>query len=114
KAGGRSTRKRTRFLEKWWPDAGQPGSRAAKVAKSAKLADLNADQAHLFEALRQWRLDLAQEASKPAYTVLTDASLIEIAQQRPTTIGALASVRGVGASKLDQFGAGILRVVADN
>ncbi|MFW2513089.1 ATP-dependent helicase [Demequina sp. SO4-13] len=112
KAGGRATRKRTRFLERWWPEAGRPPQRRAKAA--GKIADLDADQAHLFEALRAWRLELAQESSKPAYTVLTDASLVEIAQQRPATIGALASVRGVGASKLDLFGAQILRVVADN
>lgn len=112
KAGGRASRKRTRFLERWWPEAGRTPTRRAKAA--GKVADLDADQAHLFEALRAWRLDLASESSKPAYTVLTDASLVEIAQQRPSTIGALASVRGVGASKLDQFGAQILRVVADN
>ncbi len=112
KAGGRATRKRTRFLERWWPDAARPRQGRAKGA--AKAADLDADQAHLFEALRAWRLELAQESSKPAYTVLTDASLVEIAQQRPQTVGQLAAVRGVGASKLDQFGAQILRVVADN
>ncbi|MFN3866941.1 MAG: ATP-dependent helicase [Demequina sp.] len=112
KAGGRGTRKRTRFLERWWPEVARP--RQGRAKSSAKLADLDADQAHLFEALRTWRLDLAQESSKPAYTVLTDASLVEIAQQRPSTMGALAAVRGVGASKLDQFGAQILRVVSDN
>src|SRR5690554_6924005 len=115
KVGGRASRKRTRFLEKWWPQLGRPARAGApKPTKKAALAELNADQAHLFEALRQWRLDLSQEASKPAYTVLTDASLIQIAQERPSTMGALGRIRGVGASKLDQFGAQILRVVADN
>lgn len=115
KAGGRASRKRTRFLEKWWPELGRPARGGApKPTKAVALADLTADQAHLFDALRQWRLDLSQEASKPAYTVLTDASLIQIAQQRPATMGALGTIRGVGASKLDQFGAQILRVVADN
>lgn len=112
KTGGRATRKRTRFLERWWPEATRPRQR--RSGSGARSADLDADQAHLFEALRAWRLELAQESSKPAYTILTDASLVEIAQQRPATIGALASVRGVGASKLDQFGAQILRVVTDN
>lgn len=115
KAGGRASRKRTRFLEKWWPEPGRPARTGApKPTKQAALADLNADQAHLFEALRNWRLDLSQESSKPAYTVLTDVSLIQIAKERPSTMGELAKVRGVGSSKLDQFGAQILRVVADN
>lgn len=115
KVGGKATRKRTRFLDKWWPEPGRsPRVGKPKLTKDQTLAELNADQAHLFEALRAWRLELAQEASKPAYTVLTDASLIQIARERPSTMGELGKVRGVGASKLDQFGAQILRVVADN
>ncbi|MFV0633458.1 ATP-dependent helicase [Demequina sp.] len=112
KVGGRATRKRTRFLEKWWPEAARP--KAVRVSRQQKLEGLNADQAHLFEALRQWRLGVAQEASKPAFTVFADPTLIDIAIARPRTLGELAGINGVGAVKLDQFGAQVLRVVADN
>ncbi|GIG55357.1 ATP-dependent helicase [Demequina activiva] len=112
KSGGRATRKRTRFLEKWWPQAARPATRRASRAE--RLEGLDADQAHLFEALRQWRLGVAQEASKPAFTVFADPTLIDIAVQRPRTRGELAQINGVGAVKLDQFGAQVLRVVADN
>lgn len=112
KSGGRSTRKRTRFLEKWWPEAARPASRRASRAQ--RLDSLDADQAHLFEALRQWRLGVAQEASKPAFTVFADPTLIDIAIQRPRTRGELAQINGVGAVKLEQFGAQVLRVVAEN
>lgn len=109
--GGKATRKRTRFLEKWWPDA-----MAVKSQRAPKrtVHDLDADAAHLFEALRAWRLAHAQEQSKPAFTILVDTSLIAIAQRRPTTLGELAAVPGIGASKLDAYGAEILRIVADN
>jgi len=112
KAGARSNRKRTRFLERWWPEAARP--RTARVSRSQRLESLDADQAHLFEALRAWRLGVAQEASKPAFTVFTDPTLIDIATTRPTTLGELAGVNGVGAVKLEQFGAAVLRIVADN
>ncbi len=109
--GGKATRKRTRFLEKWWPDA-----MAVKRPRAAKrtVHDLDANAAHLFDALKAWRLAHAQEQSKPAFTILVDTSLIAIAQNRPSTLGELATVPGIGASKLDTYGAEILRIVADN
>lgn len=112
KSGGRATRKRTRFLEKWWPETARPAARRASRAQ--RLDSLDADQAHLFEALRQWRLGVAQEASKPAFTVFADPTLIDIAIHRPRTRGELAQINGVGAVKLEQFGAQVLRVVAEN
>ncbi|MCB2412068.1 ATP-dependent DNA helicase UvrD2 [Demequina sp. TTPB684] len=109
KEGGRATRKRTRFLEKWWPDAGASAQR--RVPRAA-AHDLDADEAKLFEALKAWRLELAQATSKPAFTVLVDSSLVAIARNRPQTLGELAKVHGVGASKLERYGADILRLVA--
>lgn len=111
--GGRSTRKRTRFLEKWWPDAGVP-ARAAKTKTSAKLKDLDVDQLRLFDALKRWRLAIAQEAGRPAFTVLVDTSLVAIATARPGTLGDLAKVPGIGSSKLDQYGVQILDIVAEH
>lgn len=109
--GGKASRKRTRFLEQWWPDA-RPA--ASSKAARATAQELDADAAHLFEALKAWRLEHAQAVSKPAFTVLVDTSLVAIALQRPQTLGELASVHGVGASKLEKYGAEILRVVAEN
>ena len=105
--GGRATRKRTRFLEHEWPDP-----RAPRRKKPTALADLGAADAALFESLREWRLEHARAQDKPAFTVLVDSSLAQIARDRPTTLGALASIRGVGAAKIDRYGAEILALVA--
>lgn len=109
KEGGRATRKRTRFLEKWWPDA-----QAAPTRRTQRTAahDLNGDEAKLFDALKAWRLELAQSTSKPAFTILVDTALVAIARHRPQTLGELAQVHGVGATKLDRYGADILEIVA--
>ncbi len=109
--GGKATRKRTRFLERWWPDA-RPAQRQRQSKATAH--DLDADAAQLFDALKAWRLERAKENSKPAFTVLVDTSLVTIAQHRPQTLGELAKVHGVGASKLESYGAEILRVIAEN
>ncbi len=107
--GGKATRKRTRFLEKWWPDA-----RPAQQQRAARATshDLDVDELKLFEALKAWRWEHAQADAKPAFTVLVDSSLISIARSRPQTLGELAKVHGVGATKLDRYGLEILEVVA--
>lgn len=109
--GGRATRKRTRFLEQWWPDA-----RAASPARVAKASshDLDAKGAALFEDLKAWRLAHAQADAKPAFTVLVDTTLVAIAHERPATLGALARIHGIGASKLDRYGAELLAIVASH
>ena len=54
---------------------------------------------------------MAREHGVPAYTVLHDSSLHEIASLQPDNLTALRGVSGVGATKLDRYGAAILEVV---
>lgn len=66
----------------------------------------------LFQALRARRLELAKEQGVPPYVIFHDATLAEIATRRPHDLTALAEVPGVGASKLERYGAAFLAVVA--
>jgi DNA helicase-2/ATP-dependent DNA helicase PcrA len=66
----------------------------------------------LFERLREWRSGVATAASVPAYVVFTDATLVAIAETLPADEGALAQVSGVGATKLQKYGADVLAVLA--
>ena len=109
RAQGKATRKRTRFLAQQWPEVRV--SAVKRQAASAKLADLDASQVRLFEALKEWRIGVAKAGSKPAFTVLVDVSLVQIARDRPKTLGELAKVNGIGASKLESYGADILEIV---
>jgi DNA helicase-2/ATP-dependent DNA helicase PcrA len=47
----------------------------------------------------------------PAYVVFTDATLVAIAEQRPTDPAALVAIAGIGAGKLDKFGTEVLRLL---
>jgi ATP-dependent DNA helicase RecQ len=47
----------------------------------------------------------------PAYVVLHDSTLAEIARRRPADLAALAGVPGIGARKLERYGAGLLEVI---
>jgi DNA helicase-2/ATP-dependent DNA helicase PcrA len=67
--------------------------------------------AALFDELRAWRLARAQEAAQPAYCVFTDATLTAIAEVRPTSSAELAAIAGIGARKLERYGAEVLALV---
>ena len=70
------------------------------------------DQATLrFMALKAWRAEVAREHNLPAYVVFHDATLAEMAREDPATLDALGGISGVGAKKLQAYGAEILRVL---
>ncbi len=69
--------------------------------------------ADLFERLRALRLAIAKEEGVPAYVVFTDATLIEVASERPTTDVALLRIPGVGPKRFARFGERFLRLLRE-
>jgi superfamily II DNA helicase RecQ len=63
------------------------------------------------ERLRRWRSDRSREDAVPAYVVLHDATLRELAAIRPRTRGELATVKGFGPVKLERYGDDLLAVL---
>jgi ATP-dependent DNA helicase RecQ len=81
-----------------------PGKKAArKAAATATLGEGSGDHA-LFEALRARRSALAKAQAVPAYVILPDRSLLEMARAKPTTLTAMGSIHGVGDVKLKLYG----------
>jgi ATP-dependent DNA helicase RecQ len=72
----------------------------------------SADSA-LFEALRAWRRERAAREDVPAFVVLHDSTLLALAAARPRDRAALAEVPGIGAAKLERFGAELLAVMEE-
>ena len=66
----------------------------------------------LLAALKARRRALADAAGVPAYVIFPDRTLIEMASRRPATLDDLAGITGVGAVKLERFGAAFLAVIA--
>jgi len=79
------------------------GRKAASLPSVERDAWDGVDR-ELFEALRAVRLLVARERHVPPYVVFHDKSLREMARLRPTTLGALRMVHGVGDQKADRFG----------
>ncbi|WP_416172967.1 DNA helicase RecQ [Cryobacterium sp. 10C2] len=92
--------------------AARSTSSARTGAAKAAAADLTPQQEALFQALRAWRSSVSKEQGVPAYIVFGDATLIAIAVANPGGIGDLDGIFGVGAKKLEAYGAGVLEVVA--
>lgn len=111
RAGGRGSRKVTRFLDGLWPTpVTKPAARKVRSGKTtvAVTGDIDAE---LFEKLRLWRLETAAALGKPAFVVFGNVTLVAIAETRPTSIEELAAIGGVGPVKLDQFGDQVVSIV---
>ncbi len=64
-----------------------------------------------YEKLRSWRLELARAKKVPPYVIAADALLQAIASAQPTTLEALGQIKGMGPSRLEQFGTAMLGVL---
>ena len=73
---------------------------------------LDAGARTLFERLRVWRGNEARAQGLPAYVILHDRTLAAIAQARPTTMTTLGRIDGIGAVKLERYGAAIIGLVS--
>jgi len=105
-AGGRRSRKPSRFLADLTGGRARPATPAP--AKRKELPD-----SPLFARLREWRLTASREQGVPAYVVFSDATLQAIAAAEPASRGELAAIPGVGAVKLDRYGAAVLELCAN-
>ncbi len=84
----------------------------ARDRKLGRCADCPATMdEELFERLREWRVAVAKEGGKPAFTVFTDVTLIAISERCPASETELASLHGIGKSKLERYGPAVLCLV---
>ena len=65
----------------------------------------------LLTALKSWRREQAQAQGVPPYVVFHDRTLIDLAVQRPQDLQGLSGIGGIGAAKLERYGAGLLEVL---
>ncbi|MFN4290112.1 MAG: DNA helicase RecQ [Permianibacter sp.] len=85
--------------------------RKQKTIREAAFSN-DADGA-LWNALRDKRRELAKEHSVPPYVIFHDATLKAMLEQRPSSMAELAQISGVGARKLEAYGAEFLEVLLE-
>ena len=92
----------------------RPAPRKPAFTKKALTIDSElspADNA-LFQKLRNWRAVTAREQGVPAYVILHDKTLRELAEVRPASRGLLTTISGMGSAKIEHYGAELLAVIA--
>lgn len=86
-----------------------------KVAKQRTKVKLAPEiDVALWEALRDCRREFAEESGVPPYMVFHDATLQEMCIHLPEDLEAFAELSGVGDRKLEKYGPGFIRVIADH
>ena len=120
---GGGNRQRSRFMKDLWPreERSQVGASSARAGTSkrsaAKAAHAEFEESNspevleLFERLRVWRKAEAEARLIPAYAVLTDKTLRDVAIAQPKTLTQLRVIRGIGEVKIDYFGSQILAII---
>lgn len=86
---------------------------AKSATKTKRVIERQRVRDELFEHLRELRLDLARQKGVPPYIVFADATLEEMAAERPTTEADLSKISGVGEQKLQEYGRAFLDAIQD-
>lgn len=87
-----------------------PETAAVSPAATAEEA-LDADAQARKRRLEAWRRTTAAAEETPAYMVLRNESILQIARENPQTVDDLQSIRGIGPVKLERYGETILEVI---
>ncbi len=84
---------------------------AAGEREAVARAQVAEEDLGLLAQLKAKRRALAEAQNVPAYVVFPDKTLIEMAEKKPATLDQMAGITGVGARKLESYGAAFLEVI---
>jgi ATP-dependent DNA helicase RecQ len=86
------------------------GGGTGGLQRSQAFSDVDVDE-ELVAALKGWRREQARQQGVPPYVVFHDRTLLELAARRPASLDDLAGIGGIGAAKLERYGASLLAVL---
>ena len=81
------------------------------MPRIAVKTQVSEEDASLLSALKAKRRALAEAAGVPAYVIFADKTLIEMAEIRPKSLDTMMGITGVGAKKLESYGAAFLQII---
>ena len=94
-------------------DITRPSQKSALAGRrKTSTAAPAASNPTLFEALRAWRAEQAKTQGVPAYVILHDKTLHELAARTPTNQDELLDVPGIGQAKAERYGAALLTLIS--
>ncbi len=89
----------------------KPQAFAERAPQVKPKRDQYADQ--FFQHLRAWRKQMADKEEVPAFVIFSDKVLEDIVQQRPTMLGDLMQINGIGEHKFRKYGQALMDQIQD-
>jgi ATP-dependent DNA helicase RecQ len=89
-----------------------PGAPVGGAPNDTATSTDPAAEAGRYARLKAWRLEEARRQALPAYVILHDATLAEIARRSPRDLDSLAAIPGIGARKLERYGPALLDLLS--
>jgi ribonuclease D len=86
----------------------EPRKRRAPLPPLRPLTD---EEKQTLVSLKKWRLERSFAERKPAYMICQDRTLEQMAIDKPATLEALASIYGLGASRIERYGEELLKAM---
>lgn len=85
-----------------------------KVVIAKREVDLSDMDNNLLDKLKKWRSKTAKTQSVPAFVIMHDKTLKQIATLKPDTKNDLLAVDGIGKAKLEKYGEDVMEIVSGN
>ncbi len=91
--------------------AGRRNKQRNEARRNTAFAAQSPENEPLFETLRAWRAEQARAQGVPAYVILHDKTLHELAARKPENLSELLNVPGIGQAKGERYGAALLALI---
>lgn len=88
----------------------KPAGRARKQSRAERSSWEGVDR-ELFDKLRAWRREIADERGLAPFMVCSDATLRELARHRPTSVDRLCEIHGIGQKKQSEYGEAVVELI---
>ena len=90
------------------------GQAKARLRKKLKMEDetLTTGQKTVYDQLKKWRLEKANELDVPAFVIFGDKTLRQLAIRRPSSVKELEDIYGIGPDKMERFAGDVIRTIA--
>jgi ATP-dependent DNA helicase RecQ len=91
--------------------AGRRNKQRNEERRNTAFAAQSPEDESLFETLRAWRAEQAKAQGVPAYVIMHDKTLHELAARKPENLSELLNVPGIGLAKGERYGAVLLALI---
>lgn len=89
----------------------KPQVKVAEKTPPRSEADLDETGQQILSALKIWRKDKAAEAGLPEFMVCHNATLTEVAFQKPQNLHDLSAIKGLGDQKISRYGDDLIAIL---